>query len=149
MRIYLLTLTATLAAVLCSCGAEKVKEGLNKGGEIVGEAAGEFTAGVASGVEQAFNIKMNLSDELQKKGVSLGKIVLNNDTTGVDNRLSIYVIYQSDFQGPVTVKVYDNQGLEMGRSRVELTGKKDEARFVDFNFDKRTNIDRDSKVVME
>lgn len=101
------------------------------------------------GVEQAFNINIELSDHLKQKGIKLGKVILANDSLGTDNMLNVYIIFDKDFKEPITLKAFDNRGLEMGRSKQEITATKDEARFYDFHFDKRTNIDTDSKIVME
>ncbi len=37
----------------------------------------------------------------------------------------------------------------MGRVKNNLTGKKDEARYIPINFDTQTNIDSDSKIKIE
>jgi hypothetical protein len=44
---------------------------------------------------------------------------------------------------------FDNKGLEIGRSSIEITAQKDLAGYFDFHFDARTNIDSDGKIVME
>jgi hypothetical protein len=49
----------------------------------------------------------------------------------------------------VTMKVLDAEGLELGRTKVLVKGEPGDAKFVDFVFDTRTNIDRDNKIVME
>jgi hypothetical protein len=73
-------------------------------------------------------------------------VQLGNDGEGTDNRLSMYLIATKAIDQPISVKVYDPKGLEMGRSRSAVKMAAGEARFVDFVFDKRTNIDNDSRV---
>jgi hypothetical protein len=45
--------------------------------------------------------------------------------------------------------VYNSDGVELGRTKAMVQGEAGDAQFVDFIFDKRTNIDRDHKVIME
>lgn len=132
---------------VCSCSQvkEKVKEGAHK----AGEAGGTVLKEVSSGVSQAFDISIELNSTLQEAGISLGKSTLSSSANASDNILNLYVIFNKDFTGTIMVKVFDNKGLEMGRVKTNLTGKKDEARYIPINFDARTNIDSDSKVKIE
>ncbi|PWU02707.1 MAG: hypothetical protein C5B52_04850 [Bacteroidetes bacterium] len=135
--------------IISACSGHSIKKNLNSAGEKAGEAVGEVVHGVSSGVENAFRVEISLSDHLKTSGLELGKIQLSNDSSGTDNLLNVYVIFKKDFDGSVTCKVFDNNGLEMGRSTEKVQGKVGNAKFFDFHFDKRTNIDRDSKITME
>lgn len=138
---------------LASCSPSSVKDnvqhGINKGGEIVGQTAGEFASGVGNGVEKAFEIKLQLSDELTARGVRLGKVILSNDSAGTDNVLNVYVIFGQDFKGVLTAKAFDDNGLEMGRSKLPVDAKRDDAQFFEFHFDAKTNIDHNSKITVQ
>lgn len=138
---YLLTISVC-GLFACSGVTEKIGEGSEKAGRAVGEIA----RGVSSGVDQAFEIQPETDTAFRLKGLSLGKVQLGNDGEGTDNRLSIYLIAGKAIDQQVSVKVYDPKGLEMGRSRSVVKMAAGEARFVDFVFDKRTNIDNDSRV---
>jgi len=63
--------------------------------------------------------------------------------------LLLYVIFNADFNGKLTAKVFDDQTQEKGRASVTLTGKKDEAKFIEFHFDKRTNIDSKDTFIID
>ena len=63
--------------------------------------------------------------------------------------LVLYVIFNKDFDGKLTAKAFDEQNLEMGRSLVQLSGKQGDAKFIEFHFDKRTNIDSKNKLTIE
>lgn len=146
--------TASLALlglwmVMISCSSDDVKEKINKAGDVAGQAVGEFASGVSSGVGKAFDMKVDLSEMLKQKGIGLGKITVSSDSGASDNLLTAYVIFNQDYQGTLTAKAFDVKGLEMGRARLEVSGKKDEARYLEFHFDKRTNIDNDSKLTIE
>ena len=145
--LYMKPVCIVLLFFVCSCSQvkEKVKEGAHK----AGEAGGSVLKEVSSGVSQAFDITVELSNALQDAGISLGKSTLSSSANASDNILNLYVIFNKDFTGTVTVKVFDNKGLEMGRAKTNLTGKKDEARYIPINFDAQTNIDSDSKVKIE
>lgn len=146
MKYFYLLLAASL---LNSCSSGDVKEKINKAGDVTGQVVGEFASGVSSGVKKAFDVNVQLTDDLKRKGLVFGKTSVSSDKVGEDNLLTVYIIFNQDFSGSITSKAFDNKGLEMGRVKLDISGKKDEAKFIEFHFDKRTNIDNDSKLTIE
>lgn len=139
-----------LLSIMAACSSGSIKEKINETGAATGEAIGEFSTGVSSGVEKALEVNLELNESLTSKGITFGKQTISNDPTGgEDNLLIVYLIFEKDFTGSMLAKVYDNKGQEMGRVKIDVQGKKDEAKFVEFHFDKRTNIDSDSKITIE
>jgi hypothetical protein len=132
-----------------ACSGPEAKEKINRAGDMAGETVGEFVSGVSSGVSKAFDVKVSLPEGLAQRGLAFGKVTVSSDSVGTDNLLTLYVIFEKDFKGNLIAKVYDDKQLEMGRVRVDLRGKAGEARFVEFHFDRRTNIDNDSRIVVE
>ncbi|MCL2154254.1 MAG: hypothetical protein FWH53_01180 [Leptospirales bacterium] len=61
----------------------------------------------------------------------------------------IYLIFDKDFKSSVTAKVFDKSGLEIGRAKINVKGKAEEAGYFDFIFDKRSYIEVKSKIVLE
>ncbi len=61
----------------------------------------------------------------------------------------MYLIFDNNFNKKVTLKVFDEDGQEYGRITQLINGEKNEAKYVDFVFDKRTNIDGKGKVSFE
>ena len=55
----------------------------------------------------------------------------------------------NDFKQNVSVKVFDQNGQEYGRVSLLVEAKKGEAKYFDFIFDQRTNIESKSKFVIE
>lgn len=135
--------------LLTACSSTSIKEKINKAGDVAGQTAGEFIEGASKGVQKAFDVKIILPGGLKEKGIEFGKATVSNDSLGTDNTLVLYVIFNKDFEGKLTAKVFDDQSQEMGRSIVTLTGKKDETKFIEFHFDKRTNIDSKNKLTIE
>jgi hypothetical protein len=133
----------------CQCSSSGVKEKINKVGDVTGQVVGEFATGISKGVEKTLNAKVELSDHLKKQGIQFGKITFGNDSAGNDNMLVIYIIFTQDFKGQITAKAFDPEGLEIGRAKKEVAGKKEDAGYFEFHFDKRTNIDNHSKIVVE
>lgn len=140
-----------LAALSMSCGRVKktAKDAVNKSGETVGSAATEFVEGVSQGVEQTLQCEISLSPDLQKKGVKTGKFSVKNDTLGSNNQLTLYLIFDKDFNAPLTAKVFDKNGLETGRSKLTVEAKSGDAGYYDFIFDRRTYIEAKSKIEID
>ena len=136
---------STLSLLIISSSCDR----LNNSTEKIGETAGDMVKGIETGVKKARAINITYRESLSIKGITNGKVSLKNDKDGTDNLLSIYLIFSKKFKGKVSAKAYDNQGLEMGRSSVKIDVQDGDAGFYDFHFDKRTNIDRDGKIVLE
>lgn len=134
---------------LLSCSSNSVKEKINKAGDIAGQVTGEFIQGASHGVIEAFDVEVSISSDLTAKGIQLGKVTVTSDSLGTDDLLVAYVIFNQDFKGEMTAKAFDDKSLEMGRAKVEVEGKKDEAKYIEFHFDKRTNIDSKNKLTIE
>jgi hypothetical protein len=144
---FYLLLISTL--VFASCSSKNIKEKINKTGDVAGQAIGEFTTGVASGVEKAVEPKVELSTYLGESGIASGKLIISSDSGASDNILTAYLVFNKDFNRSLTAKAYDGKGIEMGRVKIPVEGKKDDANYFEFKFDRRTNIDNDSKIVIE
>jgi hypothetical protein len=138
-----------LLSIIFSCqwAAEKGKQTVNKAGEVVAKAGSEFTQGVAKGVEKTFQNEVVMSDDLRSLGLKTGKIIVGSVDTTTDNILSAYLIFEKDFNERVMVRVISEDGQEYGRVVEGVKGEKDEARFVDFVFNVRTNIDSKGKIL--
>jgi hypothetical protein len=149
MKIYLKIALLVMPLFLNQCVSDETKEKLNKAGNETGQTVGKFVSGVTNGVEKAFEARIALAQNLKDKGIQFGKITVANDSEGKDNLLIVYVIFNMDFKGQLSAKAFDNKDLEMGRTKVTVSGKKDEAKFIEFHFDKHTNIDSDSRISIE
>lgn len=142
------TLIVCAALALASCGrvAEGTKDALNKGGELAGSAATEVIEGVATGVENTWSIDVLLSEELEAKGVSLGKTQVESDSAGMDNRLIVYMIAEHGLNDTLQAIAVDEDGREMGRSTLITDLAPGAANHVTFKFQARTDLERKSRV---
>ncbi|QHI34720.1 hypothetical protein IMCC3317_00630 [Kordia antarctica] len=149
MKAFFAVLLMCFVCFSCSKVKETTKSAIKEGGKIVGESVGEFGKGLSEGVEKSFKINISASEEITNKGVSFGKITLSNSVGGSDNILNVYLIFDQDFDETLSLKVFDNENLEMGRTSTFVSAKKGEADFFEFQFNKKTNIDSDSMIFME
>lgn len=154
MKKYLL-LASVISFAACNLGnkvsnltEEVANKTATKAGEIIGGSTRSFADGVGEGLDKAGNSFLQLSEELSKKGIKLGGHKIEN-LSGNDNKLSVYFIFEQDFTGTVMVKVFNKQMQEVGRIKQELSGKKDDAGYIDFVFDERTNIDPKYTITIE
>ena len=138
-----------LSLHLCSCSTDKVKQKINETGDAAGQVIGELATGITTGVKKTIEPKIELSEGLKMKGIAFGKMMVSGDSAGLENVLITYIIFNTDFNGHLTAKAFDNKKLEMGRVKIEVSGKKDEAKYFEFHFDKRTDIDNDSELTIE
>lgn len=144
-----LLLIAVLFCTSCNWVKQKTKATVNKSGEMVGKAGSEFADGVSEGVQKTFANSIQLSAALKASGISTGRTLIESTDSTKDNILSVYLIFNQDFQQEVTVKVFSEAGEEYGRVKQQVNGTKGDARYIDFVFDKRTNLDGKGKVTIE
>jgi len=145
LQIFLILIVLLLAC----CVSNETKEKINEAGNETGQTVGKFVSGISHGVEKALDVKVELSQIMKDKGIEFGKISVTNDSEGKDNLLNVYVIFNQDYKGTMFAKAFDAKGLEMGRTKITISGKKEEARFVEFHFDKHTKIESDSRITIE
>ena len=114
----------------------------------MGSTARSFGDGIGEGIDKSGNSRLKLSETLTQRGLKLGHHTVS-DENGNDNKLSLYFIFEKDFEGSVMVKVLNKQGVEVGRVKQQIKGKKDDAAYFDFVFDSRTNIDPKYNIIIE
>jgi hypothetical protein len=135
--------------ILNSCRTDSGNERLAGASQKVGKSAATAVKGIKEGIENVTKINVELGEKLKNSGLSLGKTKLGSKGGGRHNLLNIYMIFDKKMNKNVTIKVYNRQNEEIGRSKTLVTADEGEAKFIDFLFDKRTNIDRDYKIIME
>jgi hypothetical protein len=143
------TILLFIALFTISCRTDSGNEKLANASKNVGESAAKVVSGVKAGIEKVAKINIELSETLKSRGLSLGKTKLDSKNGGRHNMLNVYIIFDKKINKNVTVKVYNNQNEEIGRTKSLITGDAGDAKYFDFIFDKRTNIDRDYKITME
>lgn len=134
--------------VFNSCRTDEGNEKLGNASQKVGTSAATIVKSVKSGIEKVSKINVEVSEVLKTKGISTGKVELGSKG-GRHNLLNIYMIFDKNVNRNVTLKVSNSQGLEVGRCKTLVNAEAGDAKYIDFIFDKRTNIDRDFKIVME
>ena len=139
----------TLTFVSCDWAKKKTKETVNKTGEVVAKTGSEFVNGVSRGIEKTFQNDVVFPDQLKMKGLKTGKIIIHGTDSTTDNILTTYLIFDSNLDQDITIKVISDEGQEYGRATQHITGQKGEAKYFDFVFDKRTNIDSKGKLLFE
>ena len=148
-RIVLLALPATLIVSSCGQLKEKTKETANKAAETAAKAGSEVVDGASKGIEKAFSNELVVSPALKEKGLQVGKTSTRSSANGTDDIITAYLIFNNDLKQIITVKVFTADGTEYGRTSIEVAGAKGEAKYVDFTFDPRTNIDGRGKITFE
>lgn len=146
-RILYACLIAGFSFLLACSGG--IKEKINQTGEAAGEAIGEFGSGVGNGMEKSIEPKVEFDAALREKGLDFGKMKIGSDTLGEDHVLLAYLIFDQDFSGTVVAKAFDAGKKEMGRVRLQVAGKKGDARFVEFPFETHTELQNNSLIRLE
>lgn len=153
MKISLITISVcVLVLIISSCNdaGKNTKDAINKTGEKVGKSATEFFEGVSEGIDQTLQCDISLSQDLKDKGLQFGKFEITNDNQGGHhNVLTLYIIFNKNFKGKISAKVFDRNGTECGRTLVPVEGIEGNAGYFDFNFDKRTRIEVKSRITLE
>src|SRR4051812_40993393 len=117
--------------MLASCDRVKknTKSAINTTGEAVGKGASEFVNGVSEGIDQTFQSKIELSGQLPGSGLSVGKFRITHLSDTASYVLTAYLVFNKDMKQMVSVKVYDKNGNEYGRTASTIEGKAGEAKY--------------------
>jgi hypothetical protein len=136
--------------VLASCGRvkEKTKETIKDIGETAGSAVSELGKGVKEGVEDSFEFNIETSDKLKNNGIELGKVIFNEAISN-ESTVSVYTIFNQAYSDTLIAKAFDKNNKEIGRSKVLFEGVKDEAKYIEIEFNELTNLDYDSKITID
>jgi hypothetical protein len=146
-----LLLFACFFSVVFACNRvkEKTKETIHKSGETVGKASTKFFGGVGEGIEKTLDIKIEVAEHLKNKGLSLGKNYVRDSGENKVNLLTLYIIFEKDFNDTLKIKAFDRDGFEIGRVKKHIQGKKEEAAYFDIIFDPRTKLESRGKIRLE
>ncbi len=141
---------AILTLAACNRIKDTAKNTINKTGEVVGEGATQLADGLKNGATNTFHCDLKIAQSLNNTGISAGKFDIHSgDSTSSENTVSVYLIFEKDFDKQIVAKVTDKNNLEYGRASLEIKAKKGDAKFFDFKFDKRTNIETKSTITIE
>ena len=144
MKLLFILLSTLTLSVSCDQVKEKTRETINKSGEIVGETSTEFLHGVKKGVDNTLNCKLEIGENLKDAGIETGKFSINSKASSNNNLLTVYLIFNKNFNKEVTVKATDKSGVEIGRTKLKINEKSGYAGYYDFEFDTRTDIESKS-----
>jgi hypothetical protein len=144
---YIILFIIFFAFTACNTIEQKAKQVANKTGEVAGETASEFVEGVSDGIDKTMKCHITVDSVLSAKGISFGKHSIESKSTGTDNRLSIYLIFDQDFEGEIRAAAFNEDGDEIGRSKLALSSVAGEAEYYNFNFNDATNLDAKCRVI--
>lgn len=136
------------AAVVQGVGDALKKNG-STAAESLSEGLGSVVKGVAGGVdkvESSFAISVH-ADAAAKK-LSANRIVMS-DKSGTAKAVKVYVLSAEAYKGKLQLRALDGKGVEIGRSsKVDSDLGKDDAAYVEFEFDEATPFSRVNKFVL-
>lgn len=133
----------------CDWTTSTVKKSAYHAGELVGKAGTEFGDGVVKGVKTTLKNNINMSAQLEKKGLEIGQVSVESTDTTTDNILSVYFIFNQDIDTTLTVKLINDEGKEFGRVQQKVSGKSGHTAYVDFVFDHHVNINSKGKIILQ
>ena len=166
MKKTVILLSALALMISCMSKEEKMKESETDGNEVIAvkskyiegagkalqeqgkdaaksasKGVGDVIKGINSGISESINesnvipegtFKTNFEEPKAEKiyGADADKI----------KKVTIYLIAKKDFKGDLILKAFNANEREIGRSRLNVSIKKDDAQYVDFAFDERTHL---------
>jgi hypothetical protein len=159
-------LLSVLLLASCMSKEEKMKEANEEGNEVVAVKAkfiegagdalqnegkkavksaskgvGEIIKGVNSGMSESINTAVVVSEPAFKNCFEDCKAEkIYGEDSDKTKKVTVYLIAKKDFSGKLTLRALDEDKKEIGRSNLEVSIKKDEAKYVDFAFDARTHL---------
>ena len=148
MRLLISLLCLFLIAGVISCGNND-KSIAKQAGETVGKNLTDFGKGVGTQIDQSVMVTVLLDDSVNKIGITKTVAKTNffdatsSDHNSASSSKSVLVYLISS--NPVSEKTFrmtalDEKKLEIGRSKVSVSFGKDDAKYVEFSFDRRVDF---------
>jgi hypothetical protein len=140
-RLLLVSLLAAFAFTACE---QKDRSVAKEAGDKVGQTITDFATGVGKGIDKRLTVNVELSKDLSERGLSvtLGKV-------SGKRGLSVYLIAQRAFKSRLIAKALDKDGLEIGRSVVDVSFAADDAKYVNFAFQDEMDTQLVAKYVID
>jgi hypothetical protein len=136
------------AALLTSCSKQS-QENVQKAGDAVGQGSAIFFHALVDGVDKVLQCPIDIDPVLVAKGIALGNDKVSSFSTVGRNVLTLYIIFNKDFNDKILVKVYDSDGHEYGRASQTISAKQGDAKYIDFTFDDHAVLTAKSRFEME
>jgi len=127
-----LHLLSSLTLLLATLGCGTVGSVPKKAGEALGKSVTDFGKGVGAGVDEAQEIKVELSDALKRINITH---TIAKAASGKNKGVTVYLLSQAPQQLTLTAKAFNADKQEIGRSAVDVMFSKDDAQYVTFYFD--------------
>ncbi|MEH1006604.1 hypothetical protein VDP25_02585 [Winogradskyella sp. ECml5-4] len=93
--------------------------------------------------------KIILSNDLQKNGIKTGAYVIDSQSSSNKNKLTLYIMFDTDFNKEVIAKAYNKSELEIGRAKTTIQGQEGDAGYYTFLFNKQTDIGFRNTIIIE
>jgi len=107
----------------------------------VSEGIGEVFKGASEGFDESLTkVSVVLKDSLANYA-ELGRTGKHTCDSTKETSVSVYMIFNKEFEGKVLLKAYDGDNVELGRKSVQLKMSEDSAAYVDFKFDDHVPVD--------
>jgi hypothetical protein len=136
-----------VAIALVGCG----KDGENKSkdaGKTVGESITNFTAGVGEGIDKSLQTDVELTQAVADRGLTK-TVAKSKALDGGGKGFSVYLVSKTAFTGKLMAKALNKEGLEIGRSTVDVEFGADDAKYVGFSFPRETDTALATKYVVD
>lgn len=129
----MLACLAVVALVIAGCGDDD-ESGAKKTGRGIGKGATDFVKGMGEGIDEAMKVEVELGPAMIAKGFK--KTVSKSTGMSTEKKgVAVYITSDNAYSGELRAKALNKAGLEIGRSTVDVTFDKDDAKYVTFMFD--------------
>ncbi|MGQ2984104.1 hypothetical protein [Flavobacterium sp.] len=146
-KLLILGAALTLAIACKEETEDKARDVINEGGKAVKETTDKVVDEVSSHFEDSRGCTIALSEQMKEKGIGTGKFYIEKDSvTKKYNKLVIYLINDKNYSGVVNFKVAGKDGVEIGRTSLNVDTKNGTAGYRDVIFDGRTDIEPKSTI---
>ncbi|HEX8436985.1 hypothetical protein [Archangium sp.] len=132
-------LAATKARLVKGVGEALKHEGKDAV-KTVTEGTGEVVKAVGAGYDNSLGqVKLAVHQDLGPKGVGATRAA-RGEAGNAKHLISVYVLLDKPYTGPLELRAYDAANQEIGRTKVDVDEKSSTAKYMDFSFDPRTPL---------
>lgn len=134
-----------LFAALLLLGACDSKEA----GKAVGQGLHDFASGVGVGVDENLEVDCEVGPKMKELGLDVS-VAKQRSITGTGGKVvEVYVLSSKECFATLTMIAKDNEGREVGRSKVVEAFEEDGGKYVEMEFDARIDMNTVAGYVLD
>ncbi len=137
-----------MATSLVACTSNDDRTLSEKAGEKIGKTVTGIGKGIGEGIDQQLEVEVEMSEAMSALGMEK-TVAKRFGVAALKKGYTVYMIANKPTTAKVISKALNDRGMEIGRSVQEISFEADEAKYIDFKFEKQLDMPSVAKFTLD